>query len=402
MNIYILSYFLRKIKQKGIIYCFVIIFNKIKHDFIFLRPWWIKAIFYKNILCFLCTKKKTKKRLLGIWDFKALPWSVGDPLAFVETLNVLKIQYGCEEVDICVVFDRENPGGNRGNTNLTFENASDYILDFLPLFSTCQFLGSILQFSSRSEYYTFIKQNIYRYTIFPPLVNHLGETYNFYGGAPFKEIFDFYTNHHYIPHLRIGKINKARAFSFYKENLINNHLPIVVSLKRTTHAISRNADPRVWIKFFNLCNIKYSEFIFVIVGLREEIFVEMRVCKNVLFAKDFGTTIMDDLSLIRTSFLYMCTTSGPPTIALFSDQPYLMFHMPKHTLRKYNIKKGDNFCFALNTQKIFDDSIIVTPEFLFDEFTKMVTSLNKNIWYDKLSNNSNSVSTHPTANPVNK
>ena len=347
-------------------------------------PWAIKARFYGNLMKLIFTPGFKKNRILGIWDYKALPWSVGDPLVFIEKLSILKIKHNAEEIDICVIYDRENPGGNRAKmrgTNLTSESAQDYMLEFLPLFSTCPYLGSIYQFNSRREFYYFLKNNVERYDIFPPLGQQLGEKYNYYGGAPdVNEIQEFYNAYGYIPYLRISDRDGAWAKWFYLNHLPENTVPITLSLKQTTHTPDRNADPAVWLSFVDECKKNFSEIVFVVVGHREEIFDGLRDRPNVVIAKDFGTSIIEDLALIRTSFIYMGTNSGVNTIAQFSDLPYLLFQWPVFVFEKYGLKSHENFNFANGRQKIFSTEILVTTELLLNEFKGLYSRLDRNKW----------------------
>lgn len=327
-----------------------------------------------------------KKRILGIWDFKALPWSIGDPLVFIEKLSTLKIQHNAEDIDICVVYDRDNPGGNRGNgdpnNNITSNNAQDIILEFLPLFSTCPYLGSIFQFNSRREFYSFLKRNSERYDFFPPLGQHLGETYNYYFSAinEMNEIQEFDNAHGYIPYLRIGDRDILWAYWFYLNHLPKNTVPVTLSLKQTSHDTQRNANLDVWLLFIDNCKIDFPEVVFVIVGLREEVFEGMRKRPNVIIAKDFGTSIIEDLSLIRTSLMYMGTTSGVNTIAQFSDLPYLIFQYPVNILVKFGLKPGENFSFATEKQKLFSTTTSVTPSLLLKEFKGLYSKLDRKKW----------------------
>lgn len=339
--------------------------------------------FYYRLMKLIFTPSFQKKRILGIWDYKALPWSVGDPMVFVEELGILKIKHNAEEIDICVVYDHDNPGGNRKGSNLTSENAQDYILEFLPLFSTCPYLGSIFQFNSRKEFYLFLISNSERYDIFPPLRQHLAETYNYHGDVPhLNEIQEFYRTHGYIPYLRIGERDSSWARYFYLNHLPEKTVPVTLTL-RLTGFDERNANPSVWLSFIDKCKIEFPEVIFVVAGLREEGFDDLRKRSNLIIAKNFGTSLIEDLALIRTSLMYMGTTSGVNTIALFSDIPYLIFQWPIYDLNhKWALKLGESFSFATDRQKVFNITIPVTPELLFDEFKELYSKLDRNKWHN--------------------
>lgn len=361
------------------------------------RPWPLISIFHYNLMRLIFTPSFQKKRILGIWDFKALPWSVGDPLVFIESLSVLKIKHDVEEIDICVVYDRENPGGNRFSCNLSSENAQDYILEFLPLFSTCPYLGSIYQFNSRREFYQFLKRNSDRYDIFPPLGQHLGETYNFVGGASLVEIKEFYDAHGYIPHLRIGDRDRSWAYLFYLNHLPESAVPVTLSLKQTAHSPERNANPEVWLSFIDTCKIDFPEVVFIVVGLREEVFDGLRNRSNVIIAKDFGSSIIEDMALIRTSSLYMGPNSGPNTIAMFSDLPYLIFQWPVESLATLGMKLGVNPPYVTDRQKIFSNEILVTTELLLSEFMQLYSKLDRNTWLITALEKAGNKHSHPSA-----
>ncbi|MDD5109268.1 MAG: hypothetical protein PHC29_07210 [Candidatus Omnitrophica bacterium] len=344
-----------------------------------------------------------KKRILGIWDFKALPWSIGDPLVFIEKLSTLKIKYDAEEVDICIIYDRDDPDGNRKPggihkfvSSLTSENSQDYMLEFLPLFGTCPFLGSVFQFSKREEFHIFLKNNPERYILYPSLGQHLAETYNFRGGEPHNNEFqEFHKVRGFIPYLRVGERDVSWAKWFYQNYLPSNTFAVTFSLKRTTHDTQRNADPSVWFSFLDKCKVKFPEIVFIFIGLREEAFDGLRERSNVIIAKDYGTSIMEDLALIRASLMYMATISGVTTIALYSDLPYLFFQLPN--IRRYGFETGKNFSFATDKQKIFSVETKVTPEFLLQEFRDLYSKLDKDKWRKLTVEHARNKCGHPTA-----
>jgi len=343
------------------------------------------------------------RRILGVWDYRALPWSFGDPLVFIERLSVLKLESAAEAVDVCVIYDREDPMGHRtppGGGIVTPENAQDYMLELLPLFSTSPYLGSVFQFDSRDEFYSFIKTNLQRYDIFPPLWEHLAEAYNYDGGAmDYVEVQKFHKNHGYVPHLRVGLRDMAWANWFYKKRLSQDSVPVTISLRQSREPNERNADVKVWMTFMDRCSEVFPEVVFVIVGLREEAHDELRARRNVIFSKDHGTSVMEDLALIRASLMYMGTTSGVNTIAQFSDLPYIIVQLPLQSLRNLGIKAGENVSFATAQQKVFTVETAVTPELLFAEFQGMYPSLDRCGWHNRMSKTAQNKNTHPSTHP---
>ena len=397
-----------KIRENGILASikkiYWIISSKLGNFFSVIVPCPLRLKFYSNLLRLIFAPGFKRKRILGIWDFKALPWSIGDPLVFIETLNILKIENNAEEIDICVVYDRNYPIGNRGRSifnkdlaNIGSENAQDYLLEILPLFSTCPFLGSIYQFNSHNEFYRFLKMNIERYDIFPPLAMHLGEAYNFLCCPPIlNPMQDFFNKHGYIPYLRIGERDKAWAQWFFLKHLPKEAVAVTLSLKQTSHCIGNNAEPATWLVFIDQCRLDFPEVVFVIVGLREEVFAGLRDRPNVIIAKDSGTSAIEDLALIRASLLYLGISSGVNIIAMFSDLPYLIFQMDVSNYLRHGLKVGDKFSFVLDTQKIFSAEVKVTPELLFSEFKQIYSKLDKIRWCSITSEKACKKHSHPT------
>ncbi|MFC2071647.1 hypothetical protein ACFLUU_02880 [Chloroflexota bacterium] len=376
----------RKLREKGIVYCIKAALRMAyqyvgSHERHFLTP----LKFMVNLFRFLFSRK-TERIILGVWDYKTIPWSIGDLLYFIETLSVLKLKHGADKVDVCVVCESENPAGNRGYKNITPGNFRYQLFNLLPLISTSPYLGSMFQFDSRAEFYSFLRHSINKYEIYPPINQQLAETFNFYGGATLKEIQDFYREHAYIPYLTIDDYHLSWAYDFY-ETRAKGLLPVVVSLRWHPHAKpERNAERDVWLGFFDLCKSAFPEVAFVVVGTRGEVFEELRRCHNVIVAKDHGSTLLDDLALIRTSLLYMGRESGVSEIAVFSDVPYLLFGREEIAREAWGLEPDTNYEFATEHQKAFyASSFVITPDSLLREFSNLYNQLDTDKWRKKAS-----------------
>ena len=339
--------------------------------------------FLINSFIFLLSRKP-KKVILGVWDYRVLPWSVGDFLIFIETLSVLKLKHGADKVDVCVVCDTENPAGYRGYSNVNSSNFRYYLFNLLPMINTCPYLGSVFQFDSRSEFYSFLKQSINKYEIYPPINRQLSETFNYIGGARRKEIQDFYRERGFIPYLAIDDYHLSWAYNFYETNA-KGLLPVAVSLRNRPDTKGRGADQNTWLGFFDLCKSAFPEVVFVVVGLREEVFEELRHRSNVIIAKDYGSTLVDDFALLRTSLLYMGVEHGIASIVDFSDVPYLLFGRHPGVGKMMGLEPGGNFGFATQHQKLFYTSFIITSDSLLKEFSDLYGQLDIDRWHKEAS-----------------
>ena len=370
-----------RVREKGIVYCFKAALRMVYRRVPERGRHFITYLI--NLFKFLLIRK-AKKTILGVWDYKLVPWSVGDFLVFIETLSVLKLKHGADKVDVCVVCDSENPAGNRGSTTVNSSNFRYYLFSLLPIINTSPYLGSVFQFDSRAEFYSFLKQNINKYEIYPPINEQLKETFNFYGGATLKEIQDFYRECGFIPHLVINDYHLSWAYNFYKTKA-KGLLPVVVSLKWHPHSMRRSADRNVWLGFFDLCKSAFPEVVFVVIGVREEVFEELRERSNVIIAKDYGSTLAEDFALARTSLLFMGMISGIATIVWFSDVPYLLFGQSPEYGKQTGLKPGSTWEFATQYQKVFYTSFIITPHSLLEEFSSLYNQLDIDRWHKKAS-----------------
>jgi len=347
----------------------------------------INPLFYYYLVKLILTPELGKKRILGVWDCKSLPWDVVDPLVFIEVLSILKIKHDAEEVDICIVYDRDKLLRERRNvlgnptTSATYH---EYSSAHLLLYSTCPYLGTVYQFYSRREFYRFLKMNNDRFYAFPQLSQHFGEAreHSDLTGSVWKMIQEFYDSCGYIPFLRVGKRDLSWARWFYFSHLPDGSVPIALSFNMISHNPVCNVDPGVWLSFVDRCKIEFPEISFVVVGIREDAFDGLENRKDIVFSGDYGTSLIEEFALVRASLLYMGTTSRISAIAVFSDIPYLVFEFPY--MNKYGLEEGNRWPFATEGQKMFSTGIALTPELLFEEFKKIYLKLDQNSWHHEV------------------
>lgn len=394
-----LKRFVKKIKKDGFGDAIYVIWREIVLFYKRWMPFPLKITYYIHLIKLILfpNKKCNNKRILGIWDYNCMPFSVGDILLFVQALSVIKLEHDAKFVDIAIVYNKNNPINGR-TSNLTKDNAQDYFIEYLPLFACSPYLGSVLQFNEHDEFDSFFNSNIDRYITYPSLNKHLGETFN-YGRGDFDIkvlLDDFFVKYKYMPNLRIGDRDMIWAYVFCRKHLAKNQIPVTISLKNTIHAQHRNADPGVWISFLTRCAEAFPEIKFVQVGLRGEEFAGVRNLKNAIIAKDYGSSISEDFALIKSSVLYMGTTSGISKIAEFSETPFLLFKMEPINMNRLDLKNGKGYIFSSHLQKFYDSSFNLTTESLFDEFSKVYKELDLNEWRKRIKINASGKHPHPS------
>jgi hypothetical protein len=341
--------------------------------------------FMSNLLQFLFSKRPGGRRMLGVWDLKNVPWSIGDFLVFIETLSILKIRNNAEKIDICIMVDSDKPGGRRDEASVNPENFRYKLFGLLPVIATLPYPGSVFQFDDREEFWHFLNTNADRYHVFPSIRSQMAETYNFYGSADIAEEQKFYSEYGYIPQLNIGRQFLDWARKLYGERL-GGKLPVVLSLRFNPDSdISRNTDPDAWLSFLDRCGVDFPEVCFVVIGARGEAFDGLRNRRNVVVAKDYGSTLSEDFALIRTSLMFMGMDSGVMFIAIYSDLPYMVFGTSDRAAKRMNLSPEGRFNFSTDMQKIYDDPFLLTPESLFQEFSRLYARIDKDEWWKKYS-----------------
>lgn len=374
---------INKIRRDGWSDAIYVIWREIVVFYLRWIPFPLRITYYIHLFRLLLfpNMKFNGKRILGIWDYSCMPIAIGDLLLFVQALSVVKLQYNAEAVDIAIIYDKDRPCKTR-LSNLNNENAQDYFIEFLPLFSTSPYLGSIFQFNDRNEFNDFFNKNVARYITYPSLNRYLGETFN-YGKGDYEIkvlLDDFYKNNKHMPKLRIGERDMMWAYDFFMKNLPANKVPVVLSLKNTFHSQHRNADPAIWLPFIKRCEHEYPEVMFIQIGLRGEEFCAIRKCKNVIIAKDFCSSLLEDFALMRASVLYLGTTSGVTKVAEYSDLPFLIFRMEAHIMKRLRLRNGEGHVFSTKQQKFYDSNFKMSPEILFNEFEKVYQQIDLNNW----------------------
>jgi hypothetical protein len=93
---------------------------------------------------------------------------------------------------------------------------------------------------------------------------------------------------------------------------------------------------------------------------------------NVLLVKRFGTNVEQDLAVIDVSAMHLGASSGPGTMALFSDKPYCLFGVDAIPWLYRGMRRQDGalrLFFANPWQRLIADR--EAPEALVREFERL-------------------------------
>jgi hypothetical protein len=361
-----------RVREKGIIWCLKrggSITGRWLYEFTY--PTVKRIIWAFPSLHFLLWRSaQSEKRLLAILDLRVTPSTYGEALSFQEDTLIERILRGVDKIDIVWLCDADQPA--REDQGITKDNYHYYLADRLPLAHINPYLGSFFLMDSPKMLEAYIRDNIGRYYIFPPLVDYLLVRKTYTGW--FDRVQEFYHQHGYIPHLSCKPAMVTWARSFIKEK-VRPQLPVVVNLRNRRDYAERNAKLDCWLEFFAFCEEKFSVKFVVVCG-RDEIDPRFRNLPNVIIAKDYATTVEQDLALIQVSLVFMGGRSwGVAQMAIFSDIPYLMFNFRPIN---ENIPHGSQLSFASPLQKLIWER--ETTESLIDEFTALFGKLDTSRW----------------------
>ena len=335
----------------------------------------------------------SSKRLLIIYDLSAQPFSIGDIITFQEASLVLLEELGCAAVDFALVYNPANPAlPDPALATITEENCLFHLASILPVAQVNQKLGSLLLFNSHDHLERYVADNTDRYRVWPTAGRYLTREYMFY--RIFNELFlEFYKKNGRLPHLRSRAGMLDWCADFFRQQVFPS-IPVALNLRRNIKNPERNSDYDAWLAFFNRCNGRYPAK-FIVIGSESEIDDRFRGCPNVLIAKDFRTHLEQDLALLDGAAIHMGAPSGPATMALYSDKPYLWFNVPMKTLLEIGFVLDGDFAqifFATPFQRI--TTAAETLEVMETEFAKMWSSLDLGHWEEIINRQPSAGSDH--------
>lgn len=262
--------------------------------------------------------------LLLIYDFASQPFSVGDILTLQEAALVQCSRHGLSSVDIALVYDPMNPVvSDPAFKSITRENFLAHLSVILPAAQVNPILRSLLLFGSHKHLEKFIADNAGRYVVWPSLGLYAAREYLFYHCI--DSLFpDYFRKHGNLPRLSSRPAVAEWAISFLAKHAEEGLVPISIQLRNNPTTPARNSNYPAWVNFFSKCAKDYPAKFFVICA-PSEIEPGLRILPNVVIAKDFHTSLEQDLAIIEASDMHMGASSGPGTIALFNRKPYCMF-----------------------------------------------------------------------------
>jgi hypothetical protein len=333
--------------------------------------------------------RESEKRILAIWDFSTQPYGIGDLLTLQEATSILRLIYQIDKIDYCFLCEPNEPARpSFKQLGVNSSNYIDFITSLMHVVLVNPNLGSFFLFDSRSDLERYIADNIQRYQIWPSVVNYgnykmkIDSNY----GYIWKLIAEFYKEHQSLPYLSCRSVLVDWANSFISQHVLPS-VPVVVHLRRNTGSnTQRNSRVECWLEMFKHCEERFPVK-FIVICSFQEVDERLRDCSNVIIAKDFHTTVEQDLALIQTSAFYMGGPSGPTTMAVFSEKPYVYINFLNYPEIAPIVKTGPeglSLIFANQHQRLVCEP--ETTQLLIQEFTRFFSSIDISAWQAKANN----------------
>jgi hypothetical protein len=348
----------------------------------------------------LVGKASSKKRILLIYDTSSQPLSIGDIIIVQAASLALLRKYQCESVDFVLLYDPSALiSSDQTYSEINNDNIFYYLSSVLPISQINQFLGSVMVLNSKELLTKIIVDNAETYEVWPSSWRFASRDYLYY------EIFDKVIYRYYKETgQRIRLICRPFLLRWAKDYFLGNthpQIPVTINIRNNqAYQQHRNSNLDVWYQFFLHCESLYPVK-FIIICSQSEIDEKFRELSNVLFSKDIGAGIEQELALIQSSALHMGVGSGPISMAWFGDRPYLMVNTKyppgyfENEDMLVSIGEGlSRFCFATEFQRIYSE--VETVSFLIEQFSILMREVNINEWQSQSGlsqNQKNSLST---------
>lgn len=314
------------------------------------------------------------KRILAIWDFRTVVYSIGDLIHLIERMQIMLKIHNLEKFDFCMICNPNNPTRTPNHQKITSGNYHYQLPLLLSVIYSSPYIGNYFIFNDNKTFEKYLNENKDKYILCPTWKEYVNKEYAY--AKTFGYIQKYFDKNKSIPLFELRNNSLREIWQFYKEKILPK-FPVVVQLRNSDRGVKRNANLEEWLKFFNYC--KKYDIIFIIIGRKNETKNIFRYCQNVLIAKDYFESIEYHLCLAYTSFMYLGMLSGPASLVFFSNTPYIIFNfIPAHE----KVKKGNNFNFAKKYQKLIWQK--ENAKIIIKEFEYLYGKLNKLNWLTRI------------------
>lgn len=303
--------------------------------------------------------------LCGVYDFRALPYAIGDILTWNMRLCVHALSADRKAVDICVLADPVFPHNIHQNY-ISIATYQKYLLEMVPLFFFNPMIRniSIYKDPEAMDHYLLLK-HLQSQAIFPSVsdyaVDSVRRTTEDYGS--YDIINAFFKNRGFVP-----RFTAPTGIDIWAKNYLSTYPPqstfVCVHMRqrqRETDTLAsgqlvRDAKVDEWLEFFDIIGKRNPEVLFMVIGRPIEWPRELYRRRNVVLIKVMGYGLAEELALVRECDFFMGSNSGPAVMAIFGHKPYVIFQCAENaptSAKLWGIEVGaDRLLFAREGQII--------------------------------------------------
>lgn len=289
-----------------------------------------------------------ESRVLGLWDFRVVPYSLGDVLLMHQRLELLAWQHGRDKVDVAFVYDPRHPAP-RSSTyegGVTVDNFHQHLPTLLAVTYANARLGSVFIHDSHDRLEEYLRANAARYAIWPSPHQYAARDFAF--GRAVDAIQMFWQEHGQVPWFPIRPVAARWVRDFYRQHVGPAPMAVLQLRNNPARSAQRNANLDAWHEVLRR-EADRSPTRYVLIGARAELDPRVTALPNIVVAKDYGSTLEQDLALVRLAPFFLGGPSGPSAMAIFSNRPYALFNW---LFEWDTVADGGKFVFAGEHQRV--------------------------------------------------
>jgi len=286
-------------------------------------------------------------------DYNYQPINIGDFILNLLACSVLYKNNHLEYIDVNIISDPEfNHADPQLSSLLSHANKQRMIFDIIQLLQLLPNVKNIRFFKRTSELLADLNRSSDNNQVhWPPLEKLSNHEYIFYDSM--QLVNNCILETHTYPLLNFSDYQINYALQFYRKH-VYPYVPITVNLRNNPfYHGHRNALLEEWKNFFVMAADVYPVK-FVIISSFGEIDPEIANMKNVVYAKQHCTSLVDDLSLLFHSAFHLGNASGPSLINYYSEKPYHIFNCDMkphvHLYRGALIADSDSLRYSFATE----------------------------------------------------
>lgn len=331
----------------------------------------------------------TCKYYVGIFDFRLMPYALGDVLTWNVQTAILCNTHGREKVNIYLCMDQDNPSNIYQTDLVTRDNCWLFSTELIDAFKTHPKLGNVYLYTNGDDLRKDVSAVCHDDEVNESVLNdYTAALSNLDDEDARISYFTKYIYYHdrineyatknngKIPILQSSRGCEPDVHQLFK-TVLSGKKVVAIHLRQRRldegmkgeHTHSRDSNFISWYDFLSKANVKYPNVVFIAIGRLQEKPLIILNLPNVINLRVLGMGLGHELTAIVNSDLFIGTSSGFAAMANFTEVPYFITRMNKESYNAYSINESDDrLPFANEFQKLIDKQ--ETTDLLFELLAK--------------------------------